>query len=111
MTRRWGADQEERSAVVKKAHDAYAQARQAMSRIEAVETRFAAVEVDQARIISELSELRRDFRDAARQIRDLAAAIEILQKDSVNETVAPRRRPALTGNRACPSGNRSKETV
>jgi chromosome segregation ATPase len=110
MTRRWGADQEERAAVVKKAHDAYAQARQALSRIEAIEVRFSGVEVDQARMTVEIGELRREFRGLARQISELSARIEILQTGPVNETFPPRKRQALARKPAWPNGNGSKAT-
>jgi len=75
MTRRWTSDNEERAAVAQKAHDAYAAARQAQSRVDGLESRLADLEAF--------------IEDQAAEIRSLR---ELLRKQSDNGTVIARKR-------------------
>jgi hypothetical protein len=64
MTRRWGDDNEERSAVAKKAQDAYARAAQVQELVNAVDARQDTQEM-------ELAELRAMCQGLARRVREL----------------------------------------
>ena len=78
MTQRWGKDQEERSAVAQKAQDAYAVARQAMSKVEAVTAKMEQMEIENAELRRDLVSLQRQFLDAtetpARPVKQKRAA-------------------------------------
>jgi hypothetical protein len=56
---RWGADMEERAACTKKAHDAYALGRQAMSKAEGAEAQAAQAFAEAAELRAVVAALRR----------------------------------------------------
>jgi predicted nucleic acid-binding Zn-ribbon protein len=86
MTRRWGKDEEERSAVAIKAQDAYAAARQAMEKIVGVEARMA-----------ELTEELADERAASAGLRRRVVELErqfLAATEPVPKPRAKQRAPA-----------------
>lgn len=100
---RWGKDQEERSAVAQKAQDAYASARQAMSKAEGAEASAGAVAAEiadlralVARLSADLSLARRDIATLRRQF-DEATEVEPIMAPApvmVPTTPAKRKRAA-----------------
>jgi predicted nucleic acid-binding Zn-ribbon protein len=73
---RWGFDQEERAACTKKAHDAYAVARQALEKAAAADAR--AVEAT-----TEATELRGEIAALRRRVAEV--------EQTLDEAMAPRR--------------------
>lgn len=61
MTQRWGKDAEERSACVRKAHDAYAAAREALGKIAALDGTVLALREDLREARGEIEMLRRQI--------------------------------------------------
>ena len=69
MARKWGHDEEERSAVAKKAQDSYAISRQAMEKIAALELRVLSAEREIAGLRAEHEGLVLQVEQSQRQPR------------------------------------------
>lgn len=89
MTSHWGQDQEERSAVAKKSHDAYAAARQAISKVEAAEASAARAML----LVQELTDIVRQQRS---DLDKALVSIASLQQQFIDATepAPPKRKKA-----------------